>query len=1167
MADETILPQTIGVIQHLRSTSPTCQISKVKGIEIFAQWDGLKDDPMDVSIRFTVDARPQSRVRLIKSTDPLLLSHTVRSIDRIPEVEYDAASLVREKHKVHLKELSGDTLTPADAQEYLQAIKNEDNKQSLGSDNHDCSESSSLSCSASVSSYDPNMSTACPLATKLKNISRSSKDQSYLPLEPCVPSAFSAIQATPSKSRDGGSADYGSGYAISKYYGNRPLDIAHMTQTTPDSVGRVKSLELSGNSTPSNSDYHAESSEVIFPQTRGSPHQSGAQASPITSPRLWVNRFPCKQYFADRAWSISQSLKQLSDTLSAKECHNSDSSSISSDQSQTIPDQFIPTRYVGPSTMMLDGALFAHFPDQVAPGTYVFGIDVVLFLAEPDAIGWQEFSIPGLQTEVPSDIMGSLTFVVLPSSNNNPAKVPVQFDFRGSGIVGEVQNRQLKADFPISQRLSLGVRTQAELYHIPRWNSEATTYSTVECDQGTGMRFKHDTSLIVANAGGDFFAQRVSFKVSLRNGPQQGGTFKLGPGECLIQFPDCVFRTMDPERSVELMIERDSQDMGKQIQFLTTCHFPHSRKISVPLPVISTTFGEVRLQRIWLSKPSPPLVLHAVLKEFLSIWKYTKRRIGKREVLCFDRMDTPSLFPDALDDAIVQVHRFKDPVSFLGLGDLHDYTMIEKTSDVIPSLVIDVDIVPGDRLECRLSFDLHIGSSQSLVKMDTTGWHFKYALIDGQLCTREAPRWWEEDTVTHLLKDDTMTPGETVHLDLSFLMMEQMRGSEGDPVRIIYCLPGILDKVIIGGSLTCNLNTSVSFPNVDGKSSHYEDVCFRNRHGENFKRLPILGQNYCIELDFEASDCLRPMPKSARRLPTQVERIRFIGGLPLQLRKLRFADEESDSSDSDSDDEDSETSDADMEHDVPRHRIRDNGVKSQQLGPGPRLTEDEVRALLGGYLGKSKRAKKYGGIPDITVTDASCTVTEAKDTTQEDDDPDDDRSASGSSDHTSSYGADDNDNNDERNNPRIVFRTDLFGFVEDVVSLALLLFDPGLTLFLLFSEYRVRSPRIERCIVRLCLWMMVTFYLEYLIKQYRPTWWIESRQSFLEFLLSPAKAALGCMGFTGIPGYNATVIATEPIVQGVEPLVEAVGGGYTVAEYVNWRDRIDLALGWRRGPG
>ncbi|KAL8710729.1 MAG: hypothetical protein Q9220_004747 [cf. Caloplaca sp. 1 TL-2023] len=1055
--DETILPQTMSIIQHSQSPFLPPENSQVKSMEIYAQWTGTKDDPVDVSINFTIEARPASRLRLIKSSDPLLLSHTVRWIHRISEVKHRATSSVHEKHETHLKELSGDTLTPEDAQEFLRALDKDDDEQCSG---RDCN--------------DPIRSKPCRVDLELRGISQFSKDRSHRIPE----SRVSSTTSTEGRSEYGSTTDRQPRYAVSKYYGNRPLLTARMAQSTPDNL-RSKSLELSGGPEPPTPDYRSESYVVFKSQSQGDLRQRGSQTSPATSPRLWLNRSSSRQYYRDQASDVIQSLKQLSGEFSEKDTSGSSSIS-SSNQSQTIPDHVIPTRCLGPSTVILDGALFAHFPDQVDPGIYVFIINVTVSLAEPDALGWREFLIPELLTEASSDVAGTLNFVLVPSPESSTAAVPVQFDFRGCTVVGEVQNGELKAIFPIRQRLSLGVRTQVELHHIQRWNCKAITCSTLDCHHGPGIRFKHDTSLSVINAGNEFFAQRVSFKVIIRNGPQQGGTFRLGPGECLIELPDSQHRAMDPKHSVELVVERDSQDLDKRIRFVFTSHCSEATKVSVPMPVVSTPLGELLSQKIWLLKPSPPLVLHAVLKDFLSIWKHTKRRIGKLEVLCFDRMNTSSLFPDAMDDAIVQVHHLKHPVSFLGLEESHNYTMIEKITDVIASMVINLDIVPGDRLECRLAFDLHVGLNQSLMKMDAAGWHFKHAMINGRLCTKEAAQWWEEDSVTQLLKDDKMVPGEILHLDLSFQMMEQMRDSEGNPIRIIYCLPAFLDKVILGGSLTVTFNASVSLSNVDRNISHYEDLRFRNHQGENCKRLPILGQGYSIEVDFESADCLALKPMTGKRPSTKAQKIRFSGGLPLQPRKLRFDDEESISSDgydhidsdidadSGSGDEDGGFGYPDMDEEVSIQRVQGSSLMGQQHSDGT-------------------------------------------------------QSSSGSSDDTTL----------EDDGPEIAsmdLRTAFLELLQVVVSMAMSLISLLRALVLFSIEH---WPMV-------ILWGVTVLWVKSFVSEGGPNLQL-SRSA------APADAVLD----------NVTVVVTERIV------LEAVGHNNS---YVGWRDRLDLALGWRRGP-
>ncbi|KAL8966371.1 MAG: hypothetical protein Q9197_006024, partial [Variospora fuerteventurae] len=299
-------------------------------------------------------------------------------------------------------------------------------------------------------------------------------------------------------------------------------------------------------------------------------------------------------------------------------------------------------------------------------------LDMEMFLSQPDALGWRDFSIPRLLTEPEADADGLLEFSLgaesgakgttscdqLPSDACWPCVTSLpstQFDCNGCVLVKDEQDGWLKGTFLTTQRLRLRMRSRALVHRLEHWNSAVTIYSTTAYGSGRGMELRHSASLTIAPQE-EIFAERVVFALLIRNGPRASRTYRLEPGQCWMQFSEDVYDGKPQDRgAVEIFIERDVRDMDKRLGLEFTCRYP-SEKASVHLPTISPRVGKVLSERIWLLEPMAPLKLHAVCKRFLSTWQVSKRTLAKRKLLCFDRIEVSRFYPVGfVDDAVVQI--------------------------------------------------------------------------------------------------------------------------------------------------------------------------------------------------------------------------------------------------------------------------------------------------------------------------------------------------------------------------------------------------------------------------------------------------------------------------------------------------------------------------------
>lgn len=714
----------------------------------------------------------------------------------------------------------------------------------------------------------------------------------------------------------------GSKYDPSKYYGCRPLSVPLTTRPLirsrqPSGSLQVTAVSSDLKSSPSINYHHIR--EVDTPSSMLSASQKptplpACLASPDESPKSWLGRRFCgAEWFSLGKGAYEQSACQPSSNASESKVTDDMKpglGSVASERSHSIDSLIHTSETAPPSTVLSNGRIYVCFPKEMSTGIYEVQLDTDVFLSQPNTLHWQSFNIPSLLTEECSDVNGIIDFSIAPHTDNDAGAAPAQFNAIDRVVFQDVQERWLKGSFPVHQGFLLRVRLRVESHRIERWSGSVTTYSTMCDEQGLGMNIKHSSSLIIERPWEDIFAKRLIFALLIRNGPRNVGLYRLKSGQCLIQLPGCEYVSSEPYDTVEILIERDYQDMDKRLGVRFTCSYPDIKEASIALPVISPKLGEVFSERIWVLVPSPPLKIHAVSKQSLSTWDISKRTIGKRELLCFNRMEIATLYPDGIvNDAVVQLHRLH-PAIFNGFPDpSEDIINKEGACNIIPSLNMVVDIIPGKRLECRMSFDLEIEKNhQRLVQIDASGWQPKYALVNGHLCTKHNVRWWDEDFQISLFQDSRMSPGQRLQIDISFVVNSQFDEFEfsrerGDWVETCYPLPRITDKIILGGTVSCSYdNAVIGIVRKCSAIPDYEELRFFNSYGEDSRPIPSMNRGHKLHVTFWMLHPLKLNQLKPSKPLIKVNHVRVSGGLPLKPRMARFMDERPDTS-NDGDDE------------------------------------------------------------------------------------------------------------------------------------------------------------------------------------------------------------------------------------------------------------------------
>ncbi|KAI4262681.1 MAG: hypothetical protein L6R42_002149, partial [Xanthoria sp. 1 TBL-2021] len=1008
--------------------------SQVKGLEIYARWDGVQEHPAAVSISFTIQAQPHTRLQLFNTGDSSLVSHTVRSV--VPN-STTIHGMRPCGNAAELKKLQGNTLKISEAEEYVHAIGHEAcfeednvgilplqalsfsalNRQAskaipkgevlpnrLATMSNGMSEQRGSSSDPGTpqmlvgdENRAPNTPDSAPLNSgpwmsplptaddwsidsprRLKVRSGRPKlhdftiheDQphlqtpTYKPRKPTIlwrPSNTHAASGcrNPRPSSIPGSPSQGkprepsvflaarSGNEASRYYGTLPLSRPVLTQSLTSGTTVVDLVNANG--LPSNR--CIDDQNIATAPSCITPYRELLQAvfsSPVESPRVWVNGI---DYADDTSPTVPAIIVSDSDTSQLPSPTSKDRQSYHDTSPETKlskPSSLLDLAAARhPTTVVVSNELYVYFPSGMCPETYSIEADLDVLLSNPDYLGWQKFKIPGLPIEPDADGRGIFQFQLMSLLDHCASIPPVQFDSRKFPIIQDVQEGHIEGVFSLSESFSLRLRLQSDVRHIREWNSSVAIYSSLSHNNGQGTCMKNYANLTIETAGVDLFARRATFSVLVRNGPPSGGIYRLKSGQCSINLSPYEYTVTDLDRTVEIWIQRDHQDMEKPLRLEFTCLYPRIQEISILMPVLFPKSGKVLSEKIWIFKPVPPLVVYPIIRHFLSTWNFSEQLAGSREVLCFVRIEMPSRYPSALsDDAVIRLHSYS-LVSFVGLEVPDDFEQVEKCSNVVPSLNYIVDIVPQNQLECRMTFDLEVGTQQQLLRIDALEWVPKFSLINRRICSQERPCWWEDDDQLCLFKAPWMMSGDMLHIEMAFIIMGRMDDSAAKRdqfIKVNGTLPRILDKVVFGGDLVCNIDDAVITLVFNKDNVHDEDILFSTRYGENSKRLPLLKRGHKLELMFKLPNPIWRNPSKKPESSTRADKIRFSDGIPLQPRTLRFDDEVLDTSSTDDSDASSDgDGQLEINHEAP---ISEGYAISTEAKAEPAVRDEETRIDL-----------------------------------------------------------------------------------------------------------------------------------------------------------------------------------------------------------------------------
>ncbi|KAL9009296.1 MAG: hypothetical protein Q9173_005660 [Seirophora scorigena] len=591
--------------------------SHVTSITVRAHWDGIQEHPVTVFVHYMIEAQPGTYLGLIKTDDP---TADVSDIHSTVYEWTEAEGSMFNGPAVgieHGKEHHGDISITAEAGHGVQSVQG---RSCSGRDSGFDDIPSPLSQPGRLHDDGHRISPEGDSVEVRRNTSRRRSRSCSTTSSMSTWSMMPASQSTLSVMSS-------PGYDAFKYYGPKPLFVSPL-----------------------------------------------ASLSARKAPRIWLSRFHSEKAFRLQGLSWDNAAGQLLGDISKD---GSDASDLSTcfDFGTDAADPTVPL------TGLFKDSLYVYFPQHIAPGMFEVQLDLEISLSQPDALGWQDFSLPCLLSEPYVDVDGMLEFSLAAQpgviADTTPqrtgpmtfrhqsgsdrwpykARLPTaQFDCTGCVLVEDEQDGWLKGTFRTDQALTLRMRSRAMVHHLERWDCAVTIYSTTSYNSGQGMEIRHSVSLTIVPQE-DIFAERVLLALLIRNGPQVSKKYRLKPGQCWMRFPDDAYNGKRDRGTFEIHIERDVGDMDKRLGLEFTCHYP-SEEALVHLPAISPYVGKVLAEKIWLLEPMSPLKLHAVRKHFLSTWQVSRCTLAERKLLCLDRIEVSKFYPVGFtDDAVVQIRR------------------------------------------------------------------------------------------------------------------------------------------------------------------------------------------------------------------------------------------------------------------------------------------------------------------------------------------------------------------------------------------------------------------------------------------------------------------------------------------------------------------------------
>ena len=180
------------------------------------------------------------------------------------------------------------------------------------------------------------------------------------------------------------------------------------------------------------------------------------------------------------------------------------------------------------------------------------------------------------------------------------------------------------------------------------------------------------------------------------------------------------------------------------------------------------------------------------------------------------------------------------PAYFAGLFTAGDPLKSEDLAKVAWNFAISVTRSIDGKVQCRLMLEFP-SSERPLLTVDGRDWLPNFATINGKVATQK--EWREtEDGDLSLHHVNGPAASDTIKTELHFQEHTFAEAHSGNASRKKFRLPNVVDKVILGGTLTCSLDNTI----ITLAEPNCEDVFWRTDSlaGQMSTALPKLHLGY-----------------------------------------------------------------------------------------------------------------------------------------------------------------------------------------------------------------------------------------------------------------------------------------------------------------------------------
>jgi len=349
---------------------------------------------------------------------------------------------------------------------------------------------------------------------------------------------------------------------------------------------------------------------------------------------------------------------------------------------------------------------------------------------------------------------------------------------------------------------------------INEWDASVQLYTVAALSPKGRIEIHHHARISVRIPKQEIETERICLNLVVTHGLHGTHTRHLEAGHSSLYFDDEPFSLPSSKpANAEIEIIRNVCDIERPLDLYFASSYPTSEDHTdmQVLPSFRPSNGRVLSESVFLGEPVAPLVMKTKARSLYSTWKATPHPLSK--VTQFERIDTPPLYPLGLRDDLRIAIMELSAVKFQSLGML-------AATDVVWNFDIKIQQLPGTELECRMSLYLEVGmASNRLMTIDSHGWIPKFFLVDGSLATEQIAEWRHLGAQLTLFKQAHMLPGP-MKLELNWQEPPDMTRSNGNkPYELL--LPRVLDREVLGGSLTCK-NIRAAFLANSGTKDHFE---------------------------------------------------------------------------------------------------------------------------------------------------------------------------------------------------------------------------------------------------------------------------------------------------------------------------------------------------------